>query len=242
MKHVPARKKNTPIKVFPQGFVGLSGHGLGVISLVVGHLTTLGCGAPQAEAKASKSAQVIVEDEGAGRVSTRDQSRAAESTAPIAHEAQAVLTFAHQSLVVRAPSSWGLVAEPSLGSWGRATTSQNEDQLLVFHQPARRTITLAECETEARASLQILRHGLSATNERPWDPLPDYAGTLRVVLLDDGSTLVEAYAVSFSRCLSAVYRVKGGQDYAQRLTLVVTSVLSRLSLMRRVVTAPSPPF
>jgi hypothetical protein len=86
--------------------------------------------------------------------------------------------------------------------------------------------------------LQVLRHGLSATNERPWEPMPGYAGALRVVLLDDGSTLVEGYAVAVSRCLSAVYRVQGGQDYALRLRLVVMSVMSQLSLLQRSFAAP----
>ena len=238
MKHVLARKKNTRLTVFPHGIHGLRPHGLGVISLVVGHLATLGCGSHQAEARPTKPAQVNV-SHGDGAVYAGEQAYTPHSSSPGQQAAESLLTFAHQSLVVRVPVSWGLVMEPSLGAWGHARTSQSEDQFWLSHQPARRTITLAECETEARASLQILRHGLASTNERPWDPMPGYAGTLRVILLDDGATLVEGYAVGLSRCLSAVYRVSGGEDYAQRLRLVVTSVLLQLSLLERVVDAPT---
>jgi len=225
-------KKTHRFKVFP--------HAWGVISLVVGHLATLGCGPDQAEAKAPKPAQILAS---APADASTEQSRGtAEQLLRAPHEEVSVLTFAHESIEARVPSSFGLAVQPQFGAWGHAKASSSEDQFWVFHQPARRTVTLVECESDARARLQVLRHGLSPTNERPWDPMPGYTGTLRVVLLQDGATLVEGFAVGISRCLSAAYNVKGGQDYAQRLRDVVLSVFTEFSLQGRAVSPASPHF
>jgi len=130
-----------------------------------------------------------------------------------------------------------LVEQSPRGPFGYAKSTQSGDELWVLHQPARRTVTLAECEESARANLQRLRHGLTATSERAWSPLPGYAGTLRVVLLSSGESLVEGYAVGVSRCLSAAYNVTTGQDYALRLRSVVLEAFMQFSLLGRKVDA-----
>lgn len=128
------------------------------------------------------------------------------------------------------------------GPWSHALNEETADELWLSHRAARRTVTLAECENDTRATLRRLRHGVAAAKQRPWDPMDGYSGRLDIVLFDDGAALVEGHAVGLSRCMSAVYWVAPGNHFSERLQVAVLDVMSGFSLSARNIPAADPVF
>ena len=217
MKLVSARKKNASVGDF--------------IALLAMCVVSHACGPPAQETQVGRgdeARQTPAPAQAAGS-ETPKPARAHNSpneTAPVE------LIFARQglSLSVNADAAFSLTDQA--GTWSYAKNS-SADGLWVYHGAARRTVTVEECEMSARSSLSVLRHGEPSVDEQAWSVAPDYAGTMRVVLLPQGGGLVEAFAVTVNRCLAVVYLAAPSAGFAQRLSIASFELLPSLKLLPR---------
>jgi hypothetical protein len=53
------------------------------------------------------------------------------------------------------------------GTWSGLRHAPSESEIWIRHVPARRTVSLSECEDEARLSWTVLRDGPEAAHSRP---------------------------------------------------------------------------
>lgn len=101
-------------------------------------------------------------------------------------------------------------------------------ELWVRHVPARRTVSVSECEQEARRSLSDLRDLPPADHEGPLRAPAGYGGTQRVYLLPSGGAQVVLFGVSVSRCLTVIVRMLPASGYLQRLQVILHETLPTL--------------
>lgn len=101
-------------------------------------------------------------------------------------------------------------------------------ELWVRHVPARRTVSVSECEQEARRNLSDLRDLPPADHEGPLRAPAGYGGTQRVHLLPSGGAQVVLFGVSVSRCLTVVVRMLPAAGYLQRLQVILHETLPTL--------------
>lgn len=213
MKLLSARKKNTHI-------LDLVNLWLVVVGLAVALPVLSGC---QHGSNTSASTPEVGESRSAAALR---QSTAVSQSASLDDYA-----VARQGLQLLMPGdgNWSYFA--GVGAWSALKRSSSGEELWLYHQPARRTISVAECESVARSTLALLRHGLGAAHQRPFQAPAGYGGKLNVVLLEDGGGVVEAFSVAASRCLAAAYRIEAGPGFGERMRIIVHETLPSLTVL-----------
>ncbi len=144
-----------------------------------------------------------------------------------------------QGLSIVLPMSVDYKEAQAYGSWAQIVGPATAPRLWIAHRPARRTVTVDECESDARLSLSLLRHGLGADHERPWLAGDGYAGRLKIVFFEDGHALVEGFAVALSRCLALAVEVPASPLFAEQLREVVLEVAGGIRLLKRTPAGPA---
>jgi hypothetical protein len=114
------------------------------------------------------------------------------------------------------------------GTWSGLRHESSGSEIWVRHVPARRTVTIDECEKEARLSFEMIRQALPEAVERRLAAPKGYGGRLRVVLLPSGGGRVEAFSVGVSRCLSVVFTTSGQPGFPERLRVAVNEVIETI--------------
>ncbi len=143
------------------------------------------------------------------------------------------VVFPRQGVTIRLPDAGDFSRREQRGVWSGAIAQDRGEQIWVLHEPARRTVSVDECERRARASLSVFRHGLHPAHERSWSSPPGYGGRLGVVLLQNGGGVVEGFSVGPSRCLAVAYLVEASPGFAERLSTAFVQVLPSLALLDR---------
>lgn len=219
MKLLSARKKNTSIP----DFLHLWSIGVG-LSVALSALS--GC----SHANTSALAPGVVE----GGQEPKDSSSSSDTQRVASRQAAPLepYTLPRQSLQVLMPSDEKWIYSAGVGAWSGLQRASSGEELWLYHQLARRTITVAECESAARGSLARLRHGIESAHERPFQAPAGYGGIINVILLEDGGGLVEAFSVAASRCLAACYVIEAGPGFGERMRLFVQESLPSLMVLR----------
>lgn len=121
------------------------------------------------------------------------------------------------ALLLADPERW--VARPATGTWSKWEHAPSRSQLWLRHQVARRTVTVEECEEEARRSLSVLRWPGSEVQEEPLRAPQAYHGLVRTELVEGGRGRVLAVGAGVSRCYAAVFLSEADEELPQRLSL-----------------------
>ena len=103
-------------------------------------------------------------------------------------------------------------------------------ELWVRHALARRTVTLSECEEQARLGFSLLREPATPAHERPLEAPEGYGGRVRVELLPGGGARVVVVGVALSRCLTVVFRAEERSGFAQRMQVILNETLAQLEV------------
>lgn len=135
-----------------------------------------------------------------------------------------------QGLVVRLPEADGWKAMPPRGGFTGLSHPGTGSEIWVRHSPARRTVSLAECEEQSRQSLTVLRHGDSPAHQRRLTAPQGYGGVVNVVLPSGGGGIVEAFGVGVSRCLAVVFTTGDAPGFPERLQIATNDILDSLTL------------
>lgn len=137
-----------------------------------------------------------------------------------------------QGLALELPESDVWNAMPRRGAWSGLQHRTTGSEIWVRHVAARRTVKVAECEAEARASFSLLRHGAFPDHERRLSAPSGYGGVVKVILPPAGGGIVEAYGVSVSRCLAVVFVSGVEAGFPERLQFATNQILSSLKISR----------
>ena len=140
-----------------------------------------------------------------------------------------------QGLSIAVPVEDQFALAEGRGPWSVLSAKASGEKIFISNRPARRSITLDECEESARDSLSVLRHGLSPAHERQVSSPEGYRGRLKVVLLEDGGGLVEVFSVALSRCMAIVYIAPESPGFAERLAEFVQEVVPSVALAKRTI-------
>lgn len=138
------------------------------------------------------------------------------------------LVLLPQNLVLNLPQGDVWQPLPRRGTWTGLVHEPTKSEIWVRHVPARRTVSLAECESEARLSWELLRTETDEALARPLRSPEGYGGRARVVLLSSGGGRVEAHLVGVSRCLSVVFTTGEAPGFPERLRSIMNEVLPAL--------------
>lgn len=118
--------------------------------------------------------------------------------------------------------------QPARGGWAGFSDGVSS-QLWLMHAVARRSVTLAECEREARESLRLLREGGAARELGELAAPADYVGRVWSSDPDGERTLVGAVGTGTGRCFAAVFEARGASR-AARARFALDNVLSSVRL------------
>ncbi len=136
-----------------------------------------------------------------------------------------------QALVVSLPDRKHWRELGARGSWSGLEHEPSGSQLWFRHRVARRTVTAAECEKQARTSLSLLREpGHEAVVQRLSAPA-GYLGEQRVSILDGERGQVFAFGAGVSRCYAAVFVSDNDSDLPQRLALASERIFAAVRLV-----------
>lgn len=133
-----------------------------------------------------------------------------------------------QNLVLGLPRGDTWTSLPRRGTWSGLRDEPTETEIWVRHVQARRTVTLEECESEARLSWGMIRSVEESAAERPLRSPSGYGGRVSVILLPDGGGRVEAFAVGVGRCLSVVSVTGALPGFPERLRVLVNEVIETM--------------
>lgn len=149
-----------------------------------------------------------------------------------------------QNLVFSVPQGHVWESLKRRGTWSGLGHEATGSELWVRHVPARRTVSLDECEREARLSWPLLRAAgdgaaderaleesvseSEESNERVLRAPKGYGGKLSVLLFPDGGGRVEAFSVGVSRCLAVVFMTGGGPGFPERLRVIANEVIETM--------------
>lgn len=135
-----------------------------------------------------------------------------------------------QSLVLELPQGESWVTLPGRGTWSGLRHEQTKSEIWVRHNTARRTITVGECESEARLGWPEIRNPDPDAISRPLRAPHGYGGHLNIVLNKTGGGRVEAFSVGASRCLSVVFLTEGAPGFPERLRSFASEVLETMRI------------
>jgi hypothetical protein len=93
---------------------------------------------------------------------------------------------------------------------------------------ARRTISLEECEKEARLSWALIREADEDASERGLRAPAGYGGKLSLILLPQAGGRIEAFSVGVSRCLAVVFTTGSAPGFPERLRVIGNEVIETL--------------
>lgn len=161
-----------------------------------------------------------------GPLPGRSASRLADNDWSLATHQTVVL--ASQNLALSLPQGQAWQSLPRRGTWSGMGQSATESEIWVRHVVARRTVTIDECEKEARLSWPPIRVIEDGDVERVLRAPSGYGGKLSVMLLPDGGGRVEAFSVGVSRCLAFVFTTGGSPGFPERLRVVVNEVIETM--------------
>lgn len=133
-----------------------------------------------------------------------------------------------QSLVLSLPQGDVWQPMPRRGTWSGLSHERSESEIWIRHAPARRTVSLEECEDEARLSWPLLRDDTEVAHSRPLRRPSGYGGRADVKLLSTGGGRVESYAVGVGRCLAVVFVTGARPGFPERLRAIMNEVLPAL--------------
>lgn len=133
-----------------------------------------------------------------------------------------------QNLVLSLPQGDVWKSAPRRGTWSGLLHEATHSEIWVRHVAARRTVTLEECERQARLSWPLIRDVEESAAERFLRAPQGYGGRLLVILLPDGGGRVEAFSVGVSRCLSVVFTTGGRPGFPERLRVGVNEIIETM--------------
>ena len=134
----------------------------------------------------------------------------------------------HQNLVLSLPQGHVWQTAPRRGTWSGFRHEATESEIWVRHVAARRTVSLDECEKEARMSWSLLRETEEDAAERVLRAPTGYGGHLSVILLSEGGGRVEAFSVGVSRCLAVVFTTGDSPGFPERLRVAANEVIETM--------------
>lgn len=153
-------------------------------------------------------------------------------------ETHRTVALVSQNLVLSVPQGHVWESLSRRGTWSGLRHAATESELWVRHAPARRTVSLDECEKEARLSWPLLRGAGESRAEDRGDSLDEnertlrapkgYGGKLSIVLNPEGGGRVEAFSVGVSRCLAVVFRTGGAPGFPERLRVAANEVIETM--------------
>lgn len=133
-----------------------------------------------------------------------------------------------QNLVLSLPQGALWKTQKRRGSWTGLRHDASDSEIWIRHVAARRTVTVEDCEAEARLGWTLIQHEEPSAVERRLAAPQGYGGRLRVVLLPDGGGRVEAFSVGVSRCLAVVFTTGNSPGFPERLRVAVNEVVETL--------------
>ena len=133
-----------------------------------------------------------------------------------------------QSLVLHLPEGDKWVPLPGRGTWSGLRHDLTGSELWVRHSPARRTVTVGECEREARLGWPEIRQPDPSAITRQLRAPRGYGGQLSIVLDRDGGGRVEAFSVGLSRCLAVVFLTGSEPGFPERLRSFASEVIETM--------------
>lgn len=143
-------------------------------------------------------------------------------------ETHRTIALVPQNLVLSLPQGHVWESVPRRGTWSGLRHEVTESELWVRHVAARRTVSLAECEKEARLSWALIRESHESAVDRDLRAPAGYGGKLSVILLPDGGGRIEAFSVGVSRCLAVVFTTQASPGFPERLRVAANEVLETM--------------
>jgi len=133
-----------------------------------------------------------------------------------------------QSLVLHLPEGDKWVPLPGRGTWSGLRHDPTDSEVWVRHSSARRTVTVDECEREARLGWPEIREPDPDAITRLLRAPRDYGGRVSIVLNKEGGGRVEAFSVGLSRCLAVVFLTGNGPGFPERLRSFASEVIETM--------------
>lgn len=139
---------------------------------------------------------------------------------------RASITLSSQNIVLELPQGDSWKSAGRRGTFSGILQASSQTEIWVRHQPARRTVTVQECQQEAIAQLSLLREPATTVSRSKASSPQGYAGELHAMGIQGGAQLL-VVSVAPSRCFALLFRTKG-QGHQQRLMIAEQEIVPQM--------------